>query len=524
MAARRNQLRQLACFLLLFNSCQIQVPVSPTTLRIGMGAEPDTLNPITASDAYASRIHSFVGDSLIDRDRDTLEFIPKLAVSWKVSRDYLSYTFYLRPNIRWHDGHPFSADDVVYSFERVKDPKVEAPFLRVYYSDVDRVEKIDSLTVRFVYKQPYFLGLAVCGSIPLVPKHVYERGGDFNHHPANRFPIGLGPYRFVEWKTNKRLVLERFDDYWGPKPAVSRIVFRIITDDTVALQVLKKGEIDMASLRPIQWVKQTQSDRFNEAFNKFKYLLPGYNYIGWNNKSPLFADSRVRLAMTHLVDREKMLDKLNFGLGEVVVGPFFPGSEQYHSTLKPHRYDPALSRDLLREAGWEDRDGDGLLDKEGRVFSLTFVYPAASKFAERLAAILKEDLKQMGIQMTIERMEWAAFIDRIEKKDFDATSLGWSTNYEGDPYQIWHSSQAAIERGSNFVSFTDPLADRLIEAARTEFDPKARNRLYGRFQEILHEEQPYTFLFANYSLVVVAKRFKNVQMHKTGLDVLEWTL
>lgn len=515
--------RSLTLILFFLVACHLQVANPPDTLRINMGAEPDILNPILASDAYAARIDSYVNNPLIERDNDTLEFKPKLAKSWSISPDHLVYTFNLRSDVKWHDGVPFTADDVVFSFQKIQDPKVEAPFLRVYYADVDRVEASGPYVVKFFYKRPYFLGLSVCGGIPLIPKHIFENT-DFNTNPANRHPIGVGPYRFVEWKTNKRLMLERNENYWGEKPAIKKLDFEIITDDTIALQVLKKGELDVAPLRPIQWVKQTGSDRFNKNFNKFKYLSPGFSYIGWNAKTPFFSDKRVRRAMTLMVNRQKLLDKINFGLGVIVESPFFIESDQYDKKLMPLPYDPAEARKLLEEAGWKDTNGDGVLDKDGKPFEFVFLYPASSKFNELLAPIMKEDLEKVGIKMDIERMEWAAFINRIEKKDFDATSLGWSTGFEDDPYQLWHSSQAKTDRGSNFVSFENAEADRLMEAARTEFNKTRRNALYGRLQEIIQDEQPYTFLFTTNSLMAVDKRFQNVKVHKVGLDTIEWTL
>ncbi len=505
-------------------ACGSQVPFSPDTLRISIGAEPDTLNPLTSSDAYSGRVLDYVNDTMIERNRDTLEYEPKLADRWEVSADHLTYIFHLKKEVRWHDGQPFTADDVVYSFQKIQDPTVEAPFLRVYYADIDRVEKIDQWTVKFVYKRPYFLGLSVCGTLPLLPKHLFNDGTDFNSHPLGRKPVGVGPYRFVEWKTNKKIVLERFDDYWGSKPAIRRIEFKIITDDAIAFQVLKKGELDFAVIRPIQWIKQTDSEKFNSLFSKHKYLLPGFNYIGWNHTSPIFSDKKVRQAMTYLVNREKLLEKINFGLGRVVEAPFFVEGAQYNHHLPSRSYNPDEARRLLSTAGWTDSDGDGILDKEGKKFEFVFLYPSGSKFSERMAPILKEDLKKVGIEMAIERMEWAAFLSRIEKKEFDATSLGWSTGFEDDPYQVWHSSQADETRGSNFISFKNAEADQLIEEARTEFDEKRRNSLYHRFQEILYDEQPYTFLFANYSLVVTSRRFQNVVVHKTGMNTLEWEL
>ncbi len=511
-------------FLLWLASCSVKQPFDPETLRLSMGAEPDNLNPLTASDAYASQILNYVNDSLIERNKDTLEYEPKLAEKWEISPDHLQYTFTLKKNVTWHDGVPLTADDIIYTFQKIQDPKVEAPFLRVYYADIDHVDKIDDYTVRFVYKKPYFLGLSVCGGIPIIPKHVFDNGSDFNHHEANRKPIGTGPFKFVEWRTNKKIVLERFDNYYGPKPHIKRIVYQIISDDTVVLQILKKGELDMASIRPIQWKRQTATPAFENSFYKLKYLLPGYNYIGWNAKNPLFSDKRVRTAMTHLINRQKLLEKLQFGQGVVIESPFFMETAQCNRDLPVREYNVDKAKALLTEAGIIDSDGDNFLDKNGQKFEFTFLYPSASKFTERMVTILKEDLDRLGITMNIERMEWAAFLERIEKRKYDVTSLGWSMGFEDDPYQLWHSSQSKVERGSNFVSFENLDADKYIENARTEFDVTKRNNLYKKFQEIVYDENPYTFLFSNYSLVAVSKRFGNVKIHKTGVDPLEWTV
>lgn len=503
-----------------FAGCTDPFVKEPATLRIAL-TEPDTLNPLTYTDVYAGTILGFINDSLLDRNRDTLEEIPKIAKSWDVSRDHLIYTFHLREDVKWHDGVPFTAEDVVYSFQKIMDPAVEAARFRASYENIAKVEKIDEYTVRCVLKRPYFQSLSLCGGIPLVPKHIFDDGKDFNSHPASRSPIGTGPYRFVEWKTNKRVVVVRNENYWDQKPEIKKIVSLIVTDPAVELQLLKKGEIDTMTLRPIQWVKQINSEKFNRHFHKFRYIAPGYSYIGWNNANPLFSDKLVRNAMTRLVNRQKILDKINFGLGRVIEGTFFIDSPQYDSSLPQIPFDPVAAQALLEKAGWKDTDGDGILDKDGKKFQFTFLYPSASKTAERIAPILKEDLKKVGIEMEIDRIEWAAFLGKIMKHEFEATSLGWSGDFEDDPYQVWHSSQAA-DKGSNFISFKNPEADRLIERARVEFDADKRNAIYHQFDKILYDEQPYTFLFASDTLEVVSKKFSNVKVHKMGTYFKEW--
>ncbi len=504
--------------------CVSEAPKDPETLVWHLGAEPDTLNPMTATDAYASRIDGFVYDTLIERDNQTLEWRPKMAESWEIAPDRRTFTFHLRDGIRWHDGKPLTVDDVVYSFERILDPKVDAPHLRVYYQDIEKVTKVDDRTVQFTYRRPYFMALEFCGTIPIIPKHLFDNGEDFNRHSQNRAPVGVGPYRFARWTTGDKIVLERNEDYWGKAigrmPAIRRIHFEIISEDTVALQILKKGGLDFAGLRPIQWVRQTDSEKFRKRFDKYQYFTPGYNFIGWNMRRPFFSDSRVRKAMTLLTNRGEILRKLNFGLGRVVTGPFFDASKDYNQEVAPLPYDPDRAKGLLEEAGWSDHDGDGIRDRNGIPFRFEFLIPSGRRFSERLASILKEDLQKVGIAMEIRKIEWAVFVKNLDDRTFDAVSLGWVFGFEQDPYQVWHSSQA--DKGSNFVGFKNDEADRIIQEGREEFDRDKRAALYRRLHAIVDEIQPYTFLFSNPSLVALHRRFENVKVYPAGVDPLEW--
>ncbi|MEW6143848.1 MAG: peptide-binding protein [Thermodesulfobacteriota bacterium] len=495
-------------------------PVEGDWLIYHLSAEPATLNPITATDAYEGIITGGnVYETLVKRDNATLELKPLLAESWTISDDKLTYTFKIREGIKWQDGVPFTADDIVYSYKTIMDPKVDAPQLRSYYQEIKDVEAIDEHTVKFTYARPYFLALEFCGGIPIVPRHIFEKG-DFNTNPAGRAPVGTGPFRFVKWTTGREIVLEKNPDYWGEKPHINKIVFRIITDPSVALQVLKREELDVASLTPIQWEMQTGSPDFEKNFDKFSYYTPNYSYIGWNSARPFFSDKRVRRAMTHLVNRELILNKIMFDLGAVVTNPFYINSPEYDKDIKPIPYDPARAKSLLEEAGWTDHDGDGIRDKDGVKFAFEFLIPGGSETGEKIATILKEELDKMGIKMDIRKTEWAVFTTRLNERKFDAVTLAWSMGVESDPYQIWSSTQA--ESGSNFVGFKNAEADRLIEQARQEFDRQKRIELYRKFSEIVNDQQPYTFLFCRKATVAVAKRFENVTVYPLGVDPIEW--
>ncbi|MCK5351728.1 peptide-binding protein, partial [bacterium] len=484
-----------------------------------IGAEPATLNPVTATDVYESTINGYVYESLLERDNRTLDLVPLLADSYEVSPDRLSYLFTLRDGLKWQDGKSLTSSDVVFTFKTVKDESVDAPHLRSYYRSLEKIEALDARRIRFTFSEPYFKSLEMIGGMSIIPQHIFSTG-DFNTHPAGRSPVGSGPYRFVRWKTGKEITLEKNKDYWGEKPFLDRIVFKIITDETVALQVLKRGEMDLMALTPVQWVKQTEGRKFSRTFDKHKYYLPGYSFIGWNGRRPVLSDPKVRRAMTMLLDRDSILKNLRYGFGRVVSGNFFYESPDYDRMIEPWPYDPAKAAALLDEAGWVDSDGDGIRDKDGVPFRFEFTMTSGSQFADQMSTILKEELVKVGIEMSIRPLEWALFTQMLDDRNFDAVIMGWSLPVEADPYQVWHSSQT--EKGSNFIGFSNREADLIIEEARVTFEKEKRVQLYRRFHQIMHEEQPYSFLFVNESLVAVDRRFESVNVYPLGLDTSEW--
>ena len=495
-------------------------PVEGDWLIYHLSAEPATLNPITATDVSENTINSGkVYETLIERDNESLELVPLLAESWEISDDKLTFTFKLREDVKWHDGVDFTSKDVVFSYKTIMNPEVDSPHLRSYFQEILNVEAIDDYKVKFTYARPYFLALEFCGGMPIVPKHIFEKG-NFNKNPAGRHPIGTGPYKFAKWDTGSEIVIKKNDEYWGAKPNIDKIIFKVISDPTVAFQVLKRQEIDLSGLTPIQWDRQSNTKNFKNNFNKYSYFRPNYSFIGWNSNKPYFKDKKVRRSMTHLLNRELILKKVLLDLGAIVSSPFYLNSPEYDKSIVPYEYDPNKAKILLDESGWIDTDSDGIRDKDGIKFEFEFLLPSGSDTAEKIATIFKEELDKVGIEMKIRKTEWAVFTTRLNERKFDAVTLGWSMGVESDPYQIWSSSQA--EKGSNFVGFINKEADKLIEEARKEFDREKRIQLYRKFAQIVHEEQPYTFLFCRKSTVAVNKRFQNVVVYPLGLDPIEW--
>ena len=496
-------------------------PIDGDWLISRLGAEMEHLNPYTSTDAYSSAINGLIFDSLLERDNETLELKPHLAESYEGSDDHLTYTFRLRQGVTFSDGKPLTAKDVKFSFGKLKDPTTDAPHLRNYYQDVTACEIVDDYTVRFVCSKPYFRHLLMLGGFEIIPEHIYGTG-DFNSHPYNRKPLGSGPYVFERWDTGRQLVLVRNENYWNEekKPRILRRVYKIIMDDNAAFQVLLRQEMDLMNLQPEQWVNRASKESFAAKFNKHAYYRPYYNYIGWNSQRPMFTDRHIRRAMTMLLNREEIRETIFHALAKTVTGNFFVESPEYSESVEPWPFDPEAAKKLLDDAGWTDSDKDGVRDRGGTPFNFELLITNAHPVAEQIGTVFQEELRRAGIEMSLRPLEWATFLQSVDERRFDAVLLGWSMPPDADPYQVWHSSQR--EKGSNYIGFNNPEADKLIEDARTEFDAETRIKLYHRFHEILHEEQPYTFMFCSKVLLAVGNRFYNVTMYPMGPDTLEW--
>lgn len=507
--------------LTLLVSCDFRVARDPDVLVFSFRADPPVLNPVLGEDSSAFMVNQYIFDSLMGQNPDTLLPIPRLAARLLISPDHLSYTYYLRGGVKWHDGEPFGIDDVIYTFEKISDPKVDSP-LKAYLSELKSIEKVPGNAVKFTFKKAHFRTVYFLNGLKIIPKHIFDNGNDLMSHAANRAPIGTGPFKFVEWKNGRSITLTRFENYWGEKPAIQGIVYKIIPDSTVNFQLLKKGAIDLAHLQPIQWAKETLDKPFGEKFTKHRYYTPNASFIAWNTRMPMFSDRRVRIAMTMLVDRQKILDKILFGEGLVVPTEFYPFGPDADKTIKPYPYDPKEAARLLDEAGWKDRDGDGIRDKDGVPFKFSLLFASGDRISKSLAILMREDLSRAGIVMNDLQLEWATMLGKIRQRDFDAAATGWANPFKYDPYHTWHSSQA--EKGMNLSGFSDRDADRILKEAQLEFDAEKRSELFKKLQAIIHREEPSTFLFTAPVLIVVAKRFEDVVVHKSGVFITEWKI
>ncbi|MCA1901455.1 MAG: peptide-binding protein [Candidatus Hydrogenedens sp.] len=499
-----------------------EAPAQGDWLITRLSAEMPHLNPITSTDAYSTLVLAWIFDSLLDRNPQTLELIPRVAHHWDVSEDHLSYTFYLRQDVCFSDGHPLSAKDVKFTFDKLMDPTTDAPHLKNYYMDVETCEVLDNYTVRYHCKKPYYQHAVMLGLLEILPEHIYGKG-DFNNHPNNRKPIGSGPYILAEWQTGLQLVLSRNPNYWRKdegQPYFDRIIYQIILDDNSAFLKLRRNDLDYMAIRPEDWMRRAQSETFQKQFNIFMYPRPAYNYIGWNLRREVFKEKTVRHALTLLLNREQIIKRLYYGMAEPINTPFMPGTPEYHNGVRPWTYNPEEAKKLLDASDWIDHNGDSIRDKNGTDLAFEIMTTNSNPIAEKILTVYQEDLSRAGIRMQIRQMEWASLLERVDSRNFDAVLMGWQMPPDPDPYQVWHSSQA--EKGSNYVGFINEEADQLIEQARVCFDRDKRIQLYRRFQEIVNDEQPYTFLMAPKAIIAVDKRVHGIRIYPFGVYEREW--
>lgn len=478
------------------------------------------LNPILASDSASGDINGLVYNGLVKYDKD-INLVGDLAKSWEISQDGLVITFFLHEDVRWHDGIPFTAKDVKFTYEKLIDPKVKTP----YSSDFEKVLKVevlDKYTLRISYKEPFSPGLASWG-MGIVPRHIFNKG-DFNTNPANQHPVGTGPYIFKEWRRDEKIILEANPDYFEGRPYIDRYIYRIIPDQAVEFLELKAGNVDMMGLTPHQYKKEINFPKFRQQFNSFRYPSFGYTYLGYNLLNPLFKDKRIRQAIAYAINKEEIIEGIVLGLGRPATGPFPPTSWAHNPSVKQYPYDPDKAQKILTNIGWKDTDNDGILDKKGKKFEFTIMTNQGNKMRALCAEIIQANLKKIGIKVNIHIIEWSAFIHQyIDKKKFEVVILGWGLSRDPDCFSIWHSSQ--IDEGKyNFISYENKEVDNLLIKGRRVFDQKMRKQIYYRIHTILAEEQPYTFLYVGDALPVVNKRFHGIKVAPLGIgyNFIKW--
>jgi ABC-type transport system substrate-binding protein len=548
------------------------------TLNLVLEMEIKEMNGFLDNSGALSNIENLVKMSLYGRQfmQDGRCFYTGLAKSLEVLDDYKTYIVQLRDDFFWHlpavdlsdrkfkwildkGRQPVTAHDFVFSvMDIIFNPDTECDVPRTAFKELDHVEALDDYTLKIVWKKKTYQSLTASALSYVLPKYLYSRyengkkipkevlGSEFNRHWYNDRIIGCGPYRFVRHEKGKRIVLERDESYPLKKPHFRKIVYHYVTDADQQLLRFLKGEVDYIELRANQYganihriLKNRQAQEkspfiFNDDVNHGylywqKVDTPGYSYVGWNQNREMFKDRRVRMAMTLAMPIEKLQQDVWMGLARPYTGPLHDGSPDYDKSLKPHPFDLQKAARLLEEAGWQDRDGNGIREKkmsDGKVHEFSFDLMHFSPMAayDQMFAVYRKKLLKIGVKVRALGLDWPNMTKRLEEKNFDAVAMSWLLGYDTDPYQIWYSAEADNPRGSNRIGFKNKEVDDIILTARKTFDPEKRRRLFHRWHRIFYEEQPYTIWRGRTVVFAWNKRLGKIRIDskRPQINILEW--
>ncbi|MCH7526051.1 MAG: hypothetical protein IID39_01310 [Planctomycetes bacterium] len=504
-------------------------------LYCSLDGNPSSLNPLFQSSTYDQRVNGIIFDAPFTFDKHMKWKINDYFVdSYEEAADRRSAILKLKPGLTWHDGQPFNAHDIEFSYHQIMDPEVPCPSVKSGTDQIERCVALDDLTVKFVHRAPLATNKWNI-LFPLIPKHLFEKSkeddptlkrSDYHIYMA-RHPVGNGPYKFVEWIENDKIVLERWDDFPGPKPAFKRLVYRIIPDNTQALFAFEKQEIDEIRLSGQQFAKDTQTESFKNVGVKAYGQQWSLYYIGWNQdgSNPFFKDQDVRVAMCHAFDYDRILLTVYLGLYPRSHGMYHPEAPMFNPDIQLYNYDLARAADLLDRAGWlvdsddgwrykdvETKSGDTVKTK----FEFTLNLPQGSPTAHKLAAIFQEDLYKIGVAMKTRVIEWSTFRELNFKHDFQAQTSAWGTGTHPDTgWNLWRTE--SYENGRNYGGYSNVRVDELFELARHEFDEEKRMKYYAEASKLIYEDAPYLFLCNAPILWGFNKRISGVQFSPRGV-------
>lgn len=512
----------LWAFGLVLGCQKAAVQNSPKTAVIGLTSDFDTLLELgTANSDALHVIEEMLFLTLCELD-ETLSLQPRLAESWRFSADGDAVTFALRGDVLWSDGNPVTAEDVLFTYLLAVNPQVGYTG-RDRFAGVDTVIVRDPHTIKFKFKKAYPDALLDL-QIPILPKHILASvpPEQIRQCAFNRQPIGNGPFVLKEWRANDRVVFEANERYYGGRPKLDRVVFRIVPDETVLLSSLLTGEIDLLPYVPPN--KLSAIDH-KPDLQLLRYPDRGYSFLAFNLKRPVFQDRRVRQAITKAIQRQNLVEALLNGQGRLVAGPIPPYFWAADESLPTEIYDAAEAEDLLNSAGWVDRNQDGWREKGSQPLEFTMKTNADNKLRSDALVMIQADLAEVGIKAKPELLEFGKLVEGVlQRRDFDTVLLSWKTGYSVNPSQVWHSD--AIDNGYNLGAYRNRQADSLLAAARQESDRAKAKPLWCAFQQLVAEDCPYVFLYNQDNPAVVRQRLQNVIMDVRGylINVENWSV
>jgi peptide/nickel transport system substrate-binding protein len=496
-------------------------PVRGGTGIVAVTSDFQAFNPVVNAALVTMEVINFALFTPLVQYDQNFEPQPYLAESWEL--DERGVSMRLRNDVRWHDGQPVTADDVVFTFELAKNPETASLLESAYLTMVRSAAVVDPQTVRFEFVAPHSQPMDGFWWAPL-PRHLLGdvAPGQLAQHGFNRQPVGSGPFRLASWDAGQQVVLEANDDFpqaLGGRPMLDRIVFRVIPESTTRLTELLTGAIDVNYTVLPDEARQVEQQR---GVTLHHYPSREFLYIGWNNEREPFRDPRVRRALTHAIDRPALIEALMFGYAEPAAGPVLPFSP-LDPGLEPLPHDPDAARRLLAEAGYTPGP-DGIM--RGPQGPLRFpIMVSENRLRQDLATVIQNQLRQVGIDMQIRVMEFQTLLAQHRARDYQAVLTGWSMdNFRVDPTPLFSCEEARREQSPNRAGYCNPEADRLMLAGLQETDDARSRDLWSDFARVLQQDQPITFLFWTEDMAGVAPRLQGAEMDARGklVHVQRW--
>ncbi|KHG33882.1 peptide-binding protein [Sulfurospirillum sp. MES] len=469
------------------------------TLHLSLSANPSRLNPILSTDSASSLITQWIFNGLVKYDKDA-NIVPELAESYTF-KDDTTLVFHLRRDVKWSDGVPFNARDVLFTYETITSPKIFTPYASGFMH-ISHVKMLDEFSVEVKYKYPYFKALEVW-MMEILPEHLLKGETDLMTSKFNQAPIGTGSYVLHQFQISKDTVLKANPTYFKSSPKIDTMVFHYLPDPSSEFLMLKSRQLDVGTLTPLQLERQVDAD-FRDYYTIYEEISHVYTYMGFNLRSEKFKDPRVREALSLAIDRQELVDILYFGHGKVCTGPFLPGTGAFNTEVQAPKHDIAKAKALLKEAGYDEN--------HPFEFELT---TGSNRTAA--AQVLQYQLQKAGVVMKLRALEWQAFLNTvIFPRKFEAVLMAWSLGLKSDAYTIWHS-ESSRKGGFNFVGYDNAEVDRLIKEAEKIVDQEKFDALYREIFAKIVADNPYLFLVIPSEITAVNKKITPVSTSIIGV-------
>ncbi|AOY76712.1 peptide ABC transporter substrate-binding protein [Clostridium formicaceticum] len=477
-------------------------PADGGTLKVSV-TRFNTLNPLYTNNYSLFQLQHLIYEGLVTFDQN-MNIIPLLAESWRIAEDGQSIQMTLRQNVTWHDGTPFTAEDVIFTVNLIKGNIRNAAGTSVFRPSLQQVSDIREVgdsTIHISFSRSLSNSLEIM-TFPILPKHLFE-GNDMNKINSTEFPIiGTGRYQLKEYETMRSIKLTKNNNYWGQKPYIEEVQAVIVPDLEAQLAVFENGDIDLVKPISIDWAKYTE----NKRIKVYEYVAHDYEFLGLNFKHPLLRDKNIREAIAYGMDRHKLINNIYLGHGTVVDVPIYPLSAIYDEASLRYGYNANQAVELLDNSGYfYGGDGNIRINGNGNPLIFNLITNKENILREKAAFFIEDELEKLGIKINVEILEWEEYNDRIRRGNFDMVLGGWELSYLPDVSFAFHSSQIG---GSNFISYRDEVMDELIEISLRAPNPTEKQQAYSELQQHIVEELPYISLFFRNGAIAVRDKIK----------------